>query len=61
MSKKEKIDFFLGKLMSRKLTVFIIGSIGLFTKNITSQDWVILSAVYITCEATTKIIYQLKK
>jgi len=27
MSRKEKIDFYLGKLMSRKLTAFMIGNI----------------------------------
>ena len=31
MSRKEKIDFYIGKLMSRKLTAFMIGSVGLFT------------------------------
>lgn len=60
MSRKEKIDFYLGKLMSRKLTAFVIGSVGLFTNNITSGDWIILASVYIASEAATKIVYQLK-
>jgi len=60
MSRKEKIDFYLGKLMSRKLTAFVIGSAGLFSGKITSSDWIILACVYIASEAATKIVYQLK-
>ena len=43
MSRKEKIDFYLGKLMSRKLLAFVIASIGLFTGHVTDTNWVILA------------------
>lgn len=60
MSRKEKIDFYLGKLMSRKLLAFTIASIGMFSGNINSGDWVVIATVYIAAEAATKIVYQLK-
>ena len=39
MSRKEKIDFYLGKLMSRKLLAFAIASVGLFTGHVTDTNW----------------------
>lgn len=60
MSRKEKIDFYLAKLMSRKLTAFVIGSVGLFSGNITSGDWVILATAYISIEGFTNIVERLK-
>ena len=47
MSRKEKIDLLLSKWVSRKLTVFVIASIGLFAKTLTSTDWVIIATSYI--------------
>mgnify|MGYP003489099695 CR=1 FL=1 len=61
MSRKEKIDFYLGKLMSRKLMAFVIASIGLFTGHITSTDWIIMATVYISIEGATNIVERLKK
>lgn len=61
MSRKEKIDFYLGKLMSRKLLAFTIASIGLFLGYVTSGDWVIVTTSYITVEATINIIKDLKR
>ena len=40
MSTREKIDFYLNKWVSRKLTVFVVGSVGLFSGKLTSSDWV---------------------
>ena len=59
MSNKEKIDLFLNKWLSRKLTVFVIASAGLFSGVITSTDWVIIS--YITIEGVTNIVERLMK
>ena len=56
MSSKEKIDFILSKWLSRKLTVFLIASVGLFSGVITSTDWVIVSTSYITIEGVTNIV-----
>jgi hypothetical protein len=61
MSNKEKIDLFLNKWLSRKLTVFVIASAGLFSGVITSTDWVIVSTSYITIEGVTNIVERLMK
>ena len=64
MSRKEKIDLFLSRWVSRKLTVFIIGSIALFSGSIESHDWVIVATAYISLQGVTDIverIYNAKK
>lgn len=61
MSRKEKIDLFLSKWVSRKLTVFVVASVGLFLENITSTDWVIIATTYIAIEGATNIVERLMK
>lgn len=61
MSRKEKIDLFLSKWVSRKLTVFVVASAGLFSEVITSTDWVIIATSYITIEGVTNIVERLMK
>lgn len=61
MSTREKIDFYLNKWVSRKLTVFVVGSVGLFSGKLTSSDWVIIAATYIAIEGATTIIEKLMK
>lgn len=61
MSRREKIDLLLNKWLSRKLTVFLIASIGLFSGDITSDNWVILATAYISIEGVTNIVERLKK
>jgi len=61
MSNKEKVDLFLSKWVSRKLTVFAVASIGLFSGVITSTDWVIIGTSYITIEGVTNIVERLMK
>jgi hypothetical protein len=61
MSRKEKIDLFLNKWVSRKLTVFVVASFGLFSGVITSTDWVIIGTSYITIEGVTNIVERLFK
>jgi hypothetical protein len=61
MSRKEKIDLFLSKWVSRKLTVFVVASTGLFSGVITSTDWVIIGTSYITIEGVTTIVERLMK
>jgi hypothetical protein len=61
MSRKEKIDLLLSKWVSRKLTVFVIASVGLFSGSITSTDWVIVATSYITIEGVTNIVERLMK
>jgi hypothetical protein len=47
MSRKEFIDNHLHKWVSRKLLVFIVAVIALFTSNITSEDFTLIAVVYI--------------
>lgn len=61
MSRKEKIDLFLSKWVSRKLTVFAVASVGLFADVITSTDWVIIGTSYIAIEGATNIVERLMK
>ena len=61
MSRKEKIDLFLSKWVSRKLTVFAVASSGLFSGVITSTDWVIIATSYIAIEGATNIVERLMK
>jgi hypothetical protein len=61
MSRKEKIDLFLSKWVSRKLLVFVVASAGLFSGVITSTDWVIIATSYIAIEGATNIVERLMK
>jgi hypothetical protein len=61
MSRKEYIDKYLSKFISRKLIVFVIASVGLFTRNITGDNWVIISTAYISVEGFTNIITEVYK
>ncbi len=61
MSRKEQIDLFLSKWVSRKLTVFVVASVGLFSGVITSTDWVIIATSYIAIEGATNIVERLMK
>ena len=61
MSRREKIDLFLNKWVSRKLTVFIVASFGLFFGNLTSSDWVIIATTYIAIAGATNIVERLMK
>jgi len=61
MSTKEKIDLYLNKWVSRKLTVFVVGSVALFLGNLTSSDWVIIATTYIAIEGATNIVERIMK
>ena len=61
MSTREKVDIFLNKWVSRKLTVFVVGSFGLFSGKLTSSDWVIIATAYITIEGVTTIVERIMK
>ena len=41
------IDTWLGKLTSRKLMVWLTATGLTFTGHVTSEDWVLISAIYI--------------
>jgi hypothetical protein len=61
MSRQEYIDKYLSKFISRKLIVFSIGSIALFTGNLTGDNWVVVATAYISIEGFTSIITQVYK
>jgi len=61
MSRKEKIDLFLSKWVSRKLLTFGIASIALFTESIQSNDWVIVATAYISLQGVTDIVERIYK
>ena len=61
MSTKEKVDLFLNKWISRKLSVFVVATIGLFGDVLTSTDWVIIATTYISVEGITNIVERLFK
>ena len=48
---KAKIDRFLGRFISKKLTVFIIASIFIGLSYIDSEAWVKIAMVYIGTQA----------
>jgi hypothetical protein len=58
---REQFDIILNKWISRKLLVFIIACIGLFSAALTSSDWVVIATVYIGIEGVTNIVERLKK
>ena len=61
MSTKERVDMFLSKWVSRKLTVFVVGSFGLFAGNLESSDWVVIATAYILVEGVTDAVERLYK
>jgi hypothetical protein len=61
MSRKELIDKYVNKFVSRKLLAFIIATVGLFLGNLLSGDWVVIAAVYIGAQAATDIIKDVYK
>lgn len=61
MSTKEKVDLFLSKWVSRKLTVFAVGSFALFAGNLQSADWVVIATAYILVEGVTDAVERVFK
>ena len=57
---KEQIDIILSKWISRKLLVFLVACIGLFTTQLTSSDWVIIATAYIGIQGFTDIVKKLR-
>jgi hypothetical protein len=61
MSNREKVDLFLSKWVSRKLTVFGIASVALFSGSIESNDWVVIATAYISLQGVTDIVERIYK
>jgi len=60
MSRKEIADRYIGKILSRKLLVFIITTIGLFLGNIQSGDFVIIAGMYVGTLGAIEAIQKIK-
>jgi hypothetical protein len=58
---KEQFDIILSKWISRKLLVFMVACVGLFSGQLTSYDWVIIATAYIGIEGITNIVERLRK
>jgi len=57
---RQKIDAILNRYVSRKLMVFVVASIGLFTTVLTSSDWVTIAAVYIGTQGAIDAVAKIK-
>lgn len=57
----ELLDIVLGKLISRKLTVFAVASYGMFEKSIESNDWTMIAGLYIGSETVITAIKEFYK
>jgi hypothetical protein len=58
---KQAIDKTLNKYVSRKLMVFVVASVGLFSATLTSSDWVTIAAVYIGTQGAIDAIAKLRQ
>lgn len=50
------LDKILGKIISRKLMVFIIACASLFTGYLTSADWVVIATAYISIQGVVDML-----
>ena len=57
---KAKIDALVEKMISRKFLVWLTATGMLATSNVTSEDWVMISAIYIGGQAVIDGIAKLK-
>ena len=60
MSRRQMIDMYLSKLLSRKLLVFIISTVALFTGQIDADNYVIISSAYVGVEGFIDAVIRLK-
>tara|TARA_Y100000310_G_C20264735_1_gene615283 strand:+ start:240 stop:422 length:183 start_codon:yes stop_codon:yes gene_type:complete len=58
---KAKIDKFLGKFISKKLTVFIIACVFIYTSKILPSQWVNIAMVYIGSQAAVDMLIALRR
>lgn len=60
MSRKEFIDTYINKAISKTLTVMAVATVGLFTKDLNGTEWTIIAAIYIGSTKTTETILKLQ-
>jgi hypothetical protein len=59
--RKAFLDRYQSKWISRKLLVFIIGSVALFRGVLTSTDWVIIATTYMAVQGVKDTVVELFK
>ena len=60
MSRQEIIDKYLGKTISKKLTVFLIATVGLFGDKLSGDQWTVIATAYIGIVAFSETVLKLK-
>lgn len=60
MSRQEFIDKYLNRTISKKLTVFLIATIGLFWGKLSGDQWTVIATAYIGIVAFTETVLKLK-
>lgn len=58
---RQKLDAFLNKRISKKLSVFMVATILTIVGRLTSNDWVIISTVYIGTQGVIDAVSKLKQ
>jgi len=58
MSRKELIDRFQSKFISRKLLVFVVACFGLFLGVVTSGDFVVIASTYMVAQGGKDILIE---
>ena len=57
----QRIDKFLNRWISKKLTVFIVASYGLFSGKLDGDNWTILATGYVAIQGFADIVEQISK
>ena len=57
----QRVDKFLNRWISRKLTVLVIASVGLFDGNLDGDNWTIVATGYVAIQGFTDIVERLYK
>lgn len=55
----QRVDKFLNRWISRKLTVLIIASVGLFDGKLDGDNWTIVATGYVAIQGFTDIVEKL--
>lgn len=61
MSRGQFIDRYFGKAISKTFLVFIIGTVALFSHNISGTEWIIISTAYIGITKYSETVIELFK
>jgi len=58
---KATLDLWIGKLISRKLLVFLVCTVALFLEKVSGSEWINVAMVYIGSQAVIDAIVKLRK